>query len=161
VPTGQNARRERLRRYLRGKAFGCLQMSVWITPDPLQAERDLLAGGKVDVGSLILLEARPCADESDADIVAGAWDFEHINHCYARHLEVLERRPNDSLRDATAAKSLRQWAAAERQAWLEATSADPLLPERLLPPDYLGRQAWRRRLEMFNRAGQQLRTFTA
>src|ERR1043165_3903506 len=29
VPEGQNARRERLRRYLRSRAFGCLQGSVW------------------------------------------------------------------------------------------------------------------------------------
>ena len=42
--------------------------------------------------SLILLEARPCAGESDAEIVAGAWDFERINR-YARHLKVLAERP--------------------------------------------------------------------
>jgi len=156
----QNARRERLRRYLRSQAFGCLQKSVWITPDPLQAEHDILAGGKVDVGSLILLEARPCADESDTDIVISAWDFERINHCYARHIEVLEQRPTDPLRDGAAAKALRQWAAAEQEAWLDAVSVDPLLPERLLPPDYLGRQAWRRRLEVFGRTAQQLRNFS-
>ena len=55
--TGQNARRERLRRYLRDKGFGCLQNSVWITPDPLAEERQVLGGGKIDVESLLLLEA--------------------------------------------------------------------------------------------------------
>jgi hypothetical protein len=49
VPTGQNAQRERLRRYLRDKGFGYLQNSVWISPDPLTAEREVLGGGKLMV----------------------------------------------------------------------------------------------------------------
>jgi hypothetical protein len=93
VPTGQNAQRERLRRYLRDKGFGYLQNSVWISPDPLVEERESLGGGKINLESLLLLEARPCAGESDAEIVAGAWDFERINRRYARHLKVLAERP--------------------------------------------------------------------
>jgi len=75
VPTAQNSHRTRLRRYLRDKGFGYLQNSVWITPDSLDAERQILVGGKINVESLLLLEARPCAGESDAEIVAGAWDL--------------------------------------------------------------------------------------
>jgi hypothetical protein len=60
--------------------------------------------------------------------------------------------------DATR-KGLLRWAAAERETWLEAVTKDPLLPERLLPTDYLGRQAWRLRVEVLRDAGQQLRTF--
>src|SRR4030095_9270930 len=37
---------------------------------------------------------------------------------------------------------------AEREAWLEAVTNDPLLPSRILPSDYLGQQAWRRRVEV-------------
>ena len=159
VPAGQNARREKLWRYLRGKAFGYLQNSVWIAPDALKEERKILASGEINVESLILLEARPCAEESDADIVAGAWDFEHINRGYAKHLKILDERPSGPLNDESAAKGLRRWAAAEREAWLEGVSADPLLPERLLPPDYLGKEAWRRRIEVLHQAGQLLRTF--
>src|SRR5438093_2504517 len=55
VPTRQNAQRERLRRYLRHKGFGYLQNSVWITPDPLPEERQILRGGKINVESLLLL----------------------------------------------------------------------------------------------------------
>src|SRR5882672_7844565 len=70
VPNRKNSERARLRRYLRQKSFGCLQKSVWITPDSLQAEKQILAGGKINVKSLVLLEARPCAGESDAEIVS-------------------------------------------------------------------------------------------
>lgn len=159
VPTGQNAHRERLRRYLRDKGFGYLQNSVWITPDPLVEQREILGGAKINVESLILLEARPCAGESDAEIVAGAWDFERINRRYARHLKVLAERPDGALRTDAKAKALLRWAGAEREAWLEAVTNDPLLPGRILPSDYLGQQAWRTRVEVLREASRQLRTF--
>jgi len=50
-------------------------------------------------------------------------------------------------------------AAAECEAWLEAVTNDPLLPGRILPSDYLGQPAWRRRMEVLQDAGRQLRTF--
>jgi phenylacetic acid degradation operon negative regulatory protein len=159
VPTAQNSHRVRLRRYLRDKGFGYLQKSVWITPDSLEEERQILGSGKINVKSLILLEARPCAGESDADIVAGAWDFERIKHRYSRHLKILNERPVDALRNDTAAKALLRWATAEREAWLDAVTNDPLLPKRILPSDYLGHQAWQRRMKVLQDAGRQLRTF--
>jgi phenylacetic acid degradation operon negative regulatory protein len=159
VPTGQDVQRERLRRYLRDKGFGYVQNSVWITPDPLTEERQILGGGTINVESLLLLEARPCAGESDAEIVAGAWDFPQINRRYARHLKILAARPDGVLRTESAGKALLRWAATERAAWLEAVTSDPLLPGRILPSDYLGQQAWRRRVEVFHEAGRQLRTF--
>src|SRR5437667_2676521 len=103
VPTKQNSYRKRLRRYLQSKGFGYLQNSVWITPDSLEEERKILVGGKINVESLILLEARPCAGESDAEIVGGAWDFGRINRRYARHLKVLGERPGGTLRTEAAA----------------------------------------------------------
>ena len=160
VPTAQNSHRKRLRRYLRDKGFGYLQNSVWISPDSLEEERQILGGGKINVESLILLDARPCAGESNAEIVTGAWDFEHINRRYARHLKTLNERPGGALRNDAAAKALLRWATAEREAWLDAVTNDPLLPKRILPSDYLGQQAWRRRLEVLRAAGRQLHTFS-
>jgi phenylacetic acid degradation operon negative regulatory protein len=159
VPARQNAQRERLRRYLREKGFGYLQNSVWITPDPLEEEKGILVGGRINVESLLLLEARPCAGESDAEIVAGAWDFESINRRYARHMKLLDERPDGALRTDTAAHALLRWGAAEHEAWLDAVTNDPLLPARILPPDYAGQQAWRRRIGVLRDAGRHLRTF--
>ena len=139
VPTKQNSYRKRLRRYLQSKGFGYLQNSAWITPDSLEEERKILVGAKINVESLILLEARPCAGESDAEILAGAWDFQRINRRYTRYLEIVGERPAGALRNQTAATALLRWAAAEREAWLDAFTPDPLLPERILPSDYLGK----------------------
>jgi hypothetical protein len=60
---------------------------------------------------------------------------------------------------ARLARTLRRWAADEREAWLAAVQSDPLLPERLLPAEYLGRRAWERRKAVLCRTGQRLRTF--
>jgi phenylacetic acid degradation operon negative regulatory protein len=159
VPIAQNIRRQQLRRYLRNKGFGCLQQSAWITPDPLEEEYEILAGGKINVESLILMEAQPCAGESDAEIVSGAWDFARINRQYARHLKVLEARPNAPLRKEEAATALLHWATTEREAWLQAVTNDPLLPGRLLPLNYLGKQSWRRRVESLRDSSRLLHTF--
>ncbi len=56
-------------------------------------------------------------------------------------------------------KALLRWSATEREVWLDAVINDPLLPGRILPSDYLGQQAWRRRVEVLRAASRQLRTF--
>lgn len=160
IPTVQNSQRTSLRRYLRGNGFGCLQHSVWITPDSVEKERTILTGGKIEVKSLILLEARPCAGESDTEIVAGAWNFKSINGRYSRYLKILEEHPQGAPRSEAAARALLRWAALEHEAWREAVSHDPLLPETVLPSDYLGQRAWRRRVEVLQDAGRQIRTFS-
>jgi phenylacetic acid degradation operon negative regulatory protein len=160
VPVARDSHRKRLRRYLHERGFGCLQGSVWITPDSMEEEKQLLLGAKVDVASLLLLDARPCAGESDAEIVAGAWDFDHINRRYVRLMRILDAWPNHSLRSESAAKAVLRWAGDEHEAWLDAVTHDPLLPQRLLPSGYLGQAAWQRRVEVLRKAGAQLQSFS-
>jgi phenylacetic acid degradation operon negative regulatory protein len=159
VPEVRSSARNKLRRYLQSRSFGYLQNSVWITPDPVSEERALLAGGSVDVESLIVLEARPCAGESDVEIVAGAWDFVEINEHYAKHREVLARRPRRRLDTEAAAKVFYRWLSEEREAWMDAMWRDPLLPESLLPRSYAGQLSWRSRLAAMTEAGEQMRAF--
>jgi phenylacetic acid degradation operon negative regulatory protein len=160
LPMDRHGERSKLRRYLRVRGFGCLQGSVWVSPDPMRGERDVLAGGAVNVESLLLLEARPCAGERDEEIVAGAWDFPAINRHYARYLKVLERCPEKAVVNSDSPEVLLRWAADERLAWQAAVESDPLLPQRLLPEDYLGRRAWDRRVEILGKAGRLLRSLS-
>jgi phenylacetic acid degradation operon negative regulatory protein len=159
VPETRRRTRNRLRHYLQCRGFGYLQNSVWITPDPVHEERALLAHGPVDVESLILLEAHPCAGESDTEIVTGAWDFADINSRYAKHQEILSRRPVGRVGTKVAAKVFHRWLREEREAWKGVMERDPLLPESLWPPGYAGREAWRRRWKVMTEAGKQLRDF--
>ena len=159
VPQKRASDRARLRRSLADRGFGYLQNSVWISPDPLTNERQVLGASAVDVESLILLEARPCAGESDAEIVMGAWNFDAINAAYDRHAAVLDALPRQPCRDDAAALRLQLWLREERLAWLEVTSLDPFLPERLHPPGYRGMKGWPYRMRIMAEAGRQMRSF--
>lgn len=160
IPIRQNAHRNRVRRYLRENGFGCLQDSVWVTPDPLEAEGQVLNGGTMNVKSLILMEGRPCSGESDGDIVTAAWNFPRINQGYARDLKILEEYSARSL-DKEGGRMFLRWAEAERRSWLAAVSADPLLPMPLLPRGYLGQEVWQRRVDVLKEVGARLRTWSA
>ncbi len=159
VPLGLDNQRKKLRRYLQARHFGYLQKSLWISPDPMAEEQEILTGRKTDPGSLILFEAKPSAGESDAEIARTAWDFAEINRGYTKYLEVANSQSTGSVTHETEAKALRRWAAEERTAWEEAISKDPLLPANLLPDEYLGRNAWQRRTVVLEQASKQLRNF--
>jgi phenylacetic acid degradation operon negative regulatory protein len=159
VPESCRLARDKLRIQLHHRGFGCLQNSVWITPDDAKAERSLLADGPVDVESLIVLDARPCAGETDSEIVAGAWDFVEINARYAAYRQLLAKRPRNRLNTKTAATVFHRWLQEEQHTWKAAMEIDPLLPARLLPREYIGRDAWRDRLEVMKQAAEQMRTF--
>jgi phenylacetic acid degradation operon negative regulatory protein len=159
VPRTYNTTRDKLRRYLQRRGFGYLQNSVWITPDPVDEERGLLSGVSANVESLIWFEARPCAGETDAEIVAGAWDFAEINRCYTVYRQVLDRCSCHRFKTKAAAVEFHHWLSEEREAWLNALSRDPLLPKRLLPDSYLGCKAWRKRLELMPEVGRMIKEF--
>lgn len=159
VPEARRPARHALRTYLRERGFGCLQKSVWITPDPWTQEREVLAGGPVDVQELILLEAQPGGGESDGQIVRGAWNFEAINDRYAEHRRILAGRPRARLKDEGAKMAFHRWICAEHEAWNCALSGDPLLPGALLPEDYAGRAAWNSRQTLLREIGERLLEF--
>jgi len=159
VPEARSFRRRSLRRHLHRLHFGRLQKSVWITPDPVQDEKRIRRGGLNETGSIVLMEARLCSGEREQEIVTRAWDFQKINRLYDRHLKVLEERPRARLTTPVAAKDFQRWARQERIAWLAAATADPLLPERILPEGYLGQEAWQRRVEMLGQARRRLDSF--
>ena len=159
VPESRSVERNKIRRYLQQRGFGYLQNSVWISPDAVLEERRLHAGGPVDPASLLLLEARPCAGESDADLVAAAWNFEAINRNYVIYQEVLERFPRLRMDGGTAATALHRWLREERAAWEIAVAYDPLLPRELWPAGYEGRKAWNRRKALMEEAGHRMRSF--
>ena len=108
---------------------------------------------------MILLEARPCAGESDAEIVAGAWDFDGINDLYECHSRVLERLPREPLTSEASARRMQRWLTEERLAWGQVMRLDPLLPRGLHPAGYRGVKAWKQRLKIMAEAGRRLRSF--
>jgi len=157
VPTTENRKRDQLRYYLRSRWFGLLQRSLWISPDPVDTEIRLLRKSDVDAKSLILLKAQACGGESHDELVFAAWNFVRLNELYATHINILNKRPVRKVRDKTEGGALMRWAQREHAAWTNAIKTDPLLPAALLPPGYLGRRAWERRIEVFDLVGNSIR----
>lgn len=147
VPVERRALRMKLWRFLRSNRFGYLQNSVWVTPDETGALRERMGTVDSQVSSLMLLEARPCGGESDAEIVNEAWNFKAINEGYRSHMKILARMPRAKEGFAV----WREWIRQERVAWLRVSKEDPFLPEALLPDGYLGRQAWEQRNKRMRR----------
>jgi len=161
VPVSENARRNKLRGSLRARGFGCLQRSVWITPDPVTQEVTIAKDKKGDPGSLVFMEGRPFGDEIDANLVDAAWDFERINAAYAKCVTILKEFPTTSLKERKGATTLQQWAREEREGWLGAMKIDPLLPRQLLPPGYLGQSTWDLRAQILGQAGRKIKEFVS
>jgi phenylacetic acid degradation operon negative regulatory protein len=159
IPNRKVAQREKLRRYLKKQGFGCLQNSVWVSPDPLDSERAIMEGGRISVGSLLLLDARPCAGESDEEIVETAWNFQAINERYEACEDVLKAAPDRPFKTNSDAEMIQAWARREHRTWLEAVRRDPLLPRRLLPKGYRGEIAWTKRKRILARVAKLVRRF--
>lgn len=158
LPESQRSLRARLRRTLRFAHLGCLQQSVWITPDQLDTATDRIRSLKVDTGALILFEGRPCGGENDADLASKAWDFSIINRKYAQFMEHL--RSLTIIKKQASRDKLLAWLTEERARWMTCLSLDPLLPTVLLPRDYAGRKAWDQRRITLGRFTQMTKLIT-
>jgi DNA-binding transcriptional regulator PaaX len=123
----------------------CFNDKVWITPDPVADATLPLNRLRLEPNALVVVEARPAPPVSDAHLANSAWNFKEINDRYRVVLDLTAR--GEQLARQAAAKPLEfgQWLAAERAAWSDALSLEPLLPEGLLPTGYLGREAWSQR----------------
>jgi phenylacetic acid degradation operon negative regulatory protein len=145
LPSRSQAVRLRLWRWLRASRFGYLQNSVWLSPD-FDADDDLpLRQLKLTPEAFLVIQGRPAGSDTDAGMVQSAWDFETINRHYQRVCELADRGLELAGSNPLKPVEIHRWVMADWSAWLMAIDSDPLLPEVLLPADYLGREAWRRR----------------
>lgn len=151
VPLQRNQARERIRQRLRARCFGRLQESVWVSPHSIPTVSNWLPDPGPD-GSVRFLQSEPCNGDKHEDIVSAAWDFARINELYSDYMAILKDQPAAPIHDEASANRMHAWMTLERQAWLAVVTLDPLLPDRLLPPDYLGRIAWDARATALNAA---------
>jgi phenylacetic acid degradation operon negative regulatory protein len=151
LPEEQRSLRNALRNELKTARFGCLQGSVWISPDPVGPLRASLHKSEAASRALVFFEGRPCGGVDDAELVRTAWNFEAIMHAYREHEACLK----DLLRVDTANRNqLFDWGNRERAAWTHCLKLDPMLPRTLWPPGYLGEKAWGNRLIALKKAGK-------
>ena len=142
VPEVRSRLRKKFRRVLRQCDFGHLQGSVWVSPDLPGHVRTLMGESDVEPKALLVIEGRPATGESDQSIVAGAWNFSLIRRRYLSYLSFHKFPPPAGARFIN-------WCRQENHFWRNAVGVDSFLPQSLLPSDYLGFEALRRRQAVF------------
>lgn len=151
LPEEKRSLRNALRKQLRDARFGCLQGSVWITPDPVEGLLDnLMKKSGEESRTILFFSGRPCDGAEDADLVKAAWNFDALGKAYRDYRAHLKTLPGsgDDLR-----VRLLDWGNVERDFWARCMSLDPLLPRVLWPPKYAGEKAWNERLRTLKAAG--------
>ena len=150
IPGQQAQLRMRLWRWLRTQRLGYLQQSVWASPDPVDDRLLPLKHLKLTPELFMVIEGRPVAPDTDADIVRGAWDFVAINRAYDKVIQLCDEGRDLARRTNVTPAQRLKWLAAQRQAWSDALWQDPLLPEPLWSANYAGPSAWKARKEAFD-----------
>lgn len=151
VPEHERHYRDALNRFLTRMRMGCLQKSVFVSVRdirPLFYDLDMAAAVAEYAN---LFEARTVLGQSDAAVVARAWDFDRLRKIQGNYLEACQarlRRPFDAIPFFAVLDALR----AELAEYREAMRSDPLLPKPLWPSDYLGPQV----VSMFRRRMRRL-----
>lgn len=151
LPEDRRALRNALRKELRAAKFGCLQGSVWLTPDPVEnlVGKWMKKGGEQS-RTLLFFTGHPCDGARDADMVKSAWNFTAIAKAYEEYRVHLKELPRsgEGLRE-----QLLSWGNRERELWNRCMQMDPLLPRPLWPRGYPGETAWTERLRILKSAG--------
>jgi phenylacetic acid degradation operon negative regulatory protein len=155
LPRSPGAPRARLRTVLREHGLGCLQGSVWLSPDPLENIRKELRGDR-HPSSLLLFEGCTAGGEKPRELVREAWNFESIGRVWRHYANTLER--GRKFLDSSSFKpaQLHEWGAREHEDWKWVIEVDPLLPAELLPRNYPGRKIWRKRLAFWKKLSSRL-----
>lgn len=151
LPETQRKLRAKLRRELLAADFGCLQGSVWITPDALDAVMPSLQKHEIKSGTIMFFSGRPCGGESDEDLVKAAWNIAAMNTAYQEHHAHLKSLPSIGTDQR---EQLVAWGNLERRLWEKCMKLDPLLPRSLWPDQYPGERAWHERLQALKQAGK-------
>ncbi len=151
LPETQRKLRSRLRRDLIAANFGCLQGSVWITPDALETVLPALGSQDIKSGTMMFFSGHPCGGESDADLVKAAWHLDAMNVAYQEYRAHLKSLPSIGTDQR---EQLMAWGNLERRLWEKCMKLDPLLPRPLWPDQYPGERAWHMRLKTLRTAGK-------
>lgn len=143
--------RARLRRVLRDLRFGCLQRSVWISPDSSSSIKDALAGENVEVSSLAIFDGHPASGEEAAEIVRASWDFDKIGRFYKNWQQNAALVETPAAWERMVPSDRNEWFREERRLWAAIVREDPFLPATLLPDGYPGRTVWEQRMKLLPR----------
>lgn len=158
VPEKKRAYRDNLRTFLKKNKFGCLQKSVWVTPNDVRADYDDLNRAASIDSVAFLFEARTVLGFGAQSVVRESWNFHIINQIQHRYIQVTEenlRRLNET---SHAEPEILDLLHMDNQAYAQSMSIDPLLPRELYPAEYQGIRVANLHKELSSRTIEKLKT---
>ncbi|MDF7800227.1 PaaX family transcriptional regulator C-terminal domain-containing protein [Pontiellaceae bacterium B1224] len=156
IPEVDKRYRNVLRKFLKRMRMGCLQKSVWVTPRDIRPDFDDLAKAASLDGFAYLFEARTVLGLPSGRVVEDAWNFDRLfllQQHYCRMAEINMERLLDA---QCSEEDLSQLIRLAVDAYHSAFCEDPLLPNVLLPTNYLGREALLQHRKLFKLIDDQL-----
>jgi len=127
-PEKNRVLRRRTRRRLIKLGFGCPQISILVSPLPIEDPIQQLLEGEGVADRVWVLRAERVLGMENHEVVRKAWPITYdLNWLYGELLQVLPEVEGDT-------ELLSQW----RVYFLAVNNADPYLPLELLPDDWLG-----------------------
>lgn len=139
VPEVDRKYRNVLRQFLKRMRMGCLQQSVWVTPNDIRPEFDDLATAASVGAFAYLFEAKTVLGLPSRKVVEDAWNFDRLNRFQSRYCNVaaqnIVRLEQGHGTAAELAALMRMAVDAYHGVFIE----DPLLPLALYPFGYQGK----------------------
>ncbi len=138
IPEKESILRRELRKFMRNLHMGCLQRSVWVTPNDIRPDyNDLVQTINIQFESY-LFEATTVLGRSQQDIVLNAWDFTQLGMKQGWYLRICRHNVGVLKSEKLTRVEYENLAREEISAYHVAMTHDPLLPQDLLPHGYLG-----------------------
>lgn len=157
IPEKDRHYRNTVRQFLKRQRMGCFQKSVWIASRDIRPQYADLDEGAALGAFACLFEARTVLGMAPEQVVAEAWNFDRLYEIQKRFCEVYSSNLQ-ILNEAVSMNvdALMQLAFEELSAYRSAMVLDPLLPDRLLPADYKGKEVYRIHREAVDAIRQKL-----
>lgn len=135
--------RDAFRRELKMHRMGCLQKSVWITPDPVIADWNRLLADLKLTEWVLLFESAEHGPVEDKEIAFRVWKLDEVGKRYTNHLARYQNLPQrlSMCRAPVLPAELAAEARRERREYFGLLREDPLLPMPLLPKAFAGLKA--------------------
>jgi DNA-binding transcriptional regulator PaaX len=142
VPEVDRKYRDVLRSFLKRMRMGCLQQSVWVTPEDIRPDFDDLSQTANIDAFAYLLEARTVLGLSSDRIVSNAWNYDRLELLQTHYCDICEK--NIALLDqgSPSPEELADLIRTSLEAYHGAFMEDPLLSSALHPSNYFGKQAF-------------------
>jgi phenylacetic acid degradation operon negative regulatory protein len=161
VPEADRKYRNVLRQFLKRMRMGCLQQSVWITPQDIRADLDDLAmAANVDAFAY-LFEARTVLGLPSRQVVEDAWKVGRLYSLQLHYCSMMEHNIASLEKGEFNAEELAKLMHISLEAYHGAFAEDPLLPSALHPANYLGKRVFERHRSLFLLINERLQSLSS